>query len=331
VLWWSIEAILRKKEDKAPKYLMLENVDRLLKSPAKQRGRDFAIMLSSLNALGYAVEWRVINAAEYGMPQRRRRVFILAYHRSTQLWKRLESERKTDWITSSGIITQSFPVLTDYGKPTIGTIDSDIQKVSDEFNIKGGTSPFENSGVMMDGQYWTLKTTSDYSGERTVLEDVLIETKKVPKEFFITVEEVEKAKGWAYQKGEKKIKRTNTQGHRYVFSEGSMTFPDALDAPSRTIITAEGGASASRFKHVILKDDRYRRLMPIELERLNMFPDNHTKLDGISDQKRAFFMGNALVVGIVKRLGVTLAENIKKSIVTESTSILANEHLENNL
>ena len=331
VLWWSIEAILRKKEDKAPKYLMLENVDRLLKSPAKQRGRDFAIMLSSLNTLGYAVEWRVINAAEYGMPQRRRRVFILAYHRSTQLWKRLESERKTDWITSSGIIAQSFPVIADYGKPTIGTIDSDIRKVSDEFNIKGGTSPFENSGVMMDGQYWTLKTTSDYSGERTVLEDVLIETNKVPKEFFISQEDFSKEKGWEYLKGSKRIERTNSQGHKYVYSEGGMVFPDALDAPSRTIITGEGGSAPSRFKHVILKDDRYRRLMPIELERLNMFPDNHTKLDGISAQKRAFFMGNALVVGIVKRLGVTLAENIKKSIVTESTSILANEHLENNL
>jgi len=331
VLWWSIEAILRKKEAKAPKYLMLENVDRLLKSPVKQRGRDFAIMLSSLNALGYAVEWRVINAAEYGMPQRRRRVFILAYHRSTQLWKRLESESKTDWITSSGIIAQSFPVIADYVKPTIGTIDSDIQKVSDEFNIKGGTSPFENSGVMMDGQYWTIKTTSNYSGERTVMEDVLVETKKVPKEFFISQEDFSKEKGWEYLKGSKRIERTNSQGHKYVYSEGGMVFPDALDAPSRTIITGEGGSAPSRFKHVILKDDHYRRLMPIELERLNMFPDNHTKLDGISDQKRAFFMGNALVVGIVKRLGATLSENIKKSIDAESTSILANEHLENNL
>ena len=77
VLWWQIHPILSTKK-RPPKYLFLENVDRLLKSPSKQRGRDFAIMLSSLNELGYAVEWRVINAAEYGMPQRRRRVFFLA-------------------------------------------------------------------------------------------------------------------------------------------------------------------------------------------------------------------------------------------------------------
>jgi DNA (cytosine-5)-methyltransferase 1 len=329
VLWWSIEAILRKKGNSAPKYLMLENVDRLLKSPATQRGRDFAIMLSSLNALGYAVEWRVINAAEYGMPQRRRRVFILAYHRSSEIYKRLESARKTDWVENLGIIAQSFSVANEFGKPTIGTIHSDIQKVSDGFNKKADASPFENSGVMVDGKYWTFKTTSEYKSERIVLEDVLVKTKNVPEEFFISPEEIKKQKGWEYQKGAKKIERINSQGHKYVFSEGGMTFPDALDGPSRTIITGEGGASASRFKHVIFKDGRYRRLMPIELERLNMFPDNHTKMDGVSDQKRAFFMGNALVVGVVKQLGSTLAKNIQRLNASKATSNWQNDALEN--
>jgi len=88
-----------------------------------------------------------------------------------------------------------------------------------------------------------------------------------------------------------------------------MIFPDALDKPSRTIITGEGGSSPSRFKHVIeTKDGRKRRLTPIELERLNMFPDNHT--EGVSDVRRAFFMGNALVVGIIEKLGESLAKNI---------------------
>ena len=82
VLWWSIRDIL---EAKRPKYALLENVDRLIKSPAKQRGRDFAIILASLADLDYMVEWRVINAADYGMPQRRRRVFIFAYHKKSTL------------------------------------------------------------------------------------------------------------------------------------------------------------------------------------------------------------------------------------------------------
>jgi len=92
-----------------------------------------------------------------------------------------------------------------------------------------------------------------------------------------------------------------------------MVFPDALDNASRTIITGEGGKSASRFKHVIQTAKGQRRLTPIELERLNMFPDNHTKLEGVSDTKRAFFMGNALVVGVVEKIALELAKQALKS------------------
>lgn len=68
VLWWDIYHFL---EMKKPRFGLFENVDRLLKSPASQRGRDFAIILSCLADLGYTVEWRVVNSAEYGFPQRR--------------------------------------------------------------------------------------------------------------------------------------------------------------------------------------------------------------------------------------------------------------------
>jgi DNA (cytosine-5)-methyltransferase 1 len=312
VLWWSIEAILRKKGKKLPKYLMLENVDRLLKSPASQRGRDFAIMLSSLNALGYAVEWRVINAADYGMPQRRRRVFILGYHKSSDIYKQIKAT-KSDWLTKSGVIVSEFPVKETSQNPFSDTIDSDLKKLSDEFNIDGKLSPFQNTGLMIDGQFWTLKTEAAYNGERTVLEDILEPNSKIPKEFFISQDELKKPNGWEWQKGAKKIERTNRAGHPYVFSEGGLIFPDPLDKPSRTIITGEGGRTPSRFKHVVLKDGKYRRLIPKELERLNMFPDDHSKLDGITDQKRAFFMGNALVVGIVEKLGRQLALRIGAS------------------
>ena len=67
VLWWSIRETL---EVKNPPFVLLENVDRLLKSPAKQRGKDFGVMLSCFRDEDYTVEWRVINAAEYGYQQR---------------------------------------------------------------------------------------------------------------------------------------------------------------------------------------------------------------------------------------------------------------------
>lgn len=309
VLWWSIEAILRKKGENCPKYLMLENVDRLLKSPAGRRGRDFAVMLSSLDSLGYAVEWRVINAAEYGLPQRRRRIFILAYHKRSALYERLNSStEKFDWIRKEGVIADAFPVKSNLCAQEKGVIEGDIKTVSDEFNSKGSLSPFNNSGVMVGGSYWTARSESNHIGNRTVMEDILVDETEVPEEYFISEQDLNRENGWSYLKGAKKIERTNSEGYKYFFSEGGLIFPDPLDSPSRTIITGEGGSAPSRFKHVVLVNGRYRRLIPLELERLNMFPDNHTKLKGISDQKRAFFMGNALVVGVVERLGASLAQ-----------------------
>ena len=113
-------------------------------------------------------------------------------------------------------------------------------------------------------------------------------------------------------KGAKKEKRTTKDGFEYNYAEGGMIYPDALNNASRTIITGEGGKSASRFKHVVVSDRGLRRLTPIELERLNMFPDNHTKLDGVTDTKRAFFMGNALVVGVIEKIGEELYKQINQ-------------------
>src|SRR5680860_623377 len=108
----------------------------------------------------------------------------------------------------------------------------------------------------------------------------------------------------------KKETRTAKNGFEYHYTEGGMIFPDALDNASRTIITGEGGKTPSRFKHVVQTAKGLRRLTPVELERLNMFPDTHTELEGISDTKRAFFMGNALVVGVVEKLGAALIHKI---------------------
>ncbi len=310
VLWWSIHKILEEKKNK-PKYLFLENVDRLLKSPAKQRGRDFAIMLQSLNQLGYAVEWRVINAADYGMPQRRRRVFFLAYHQSTALWQRMHQTDKLGWMQKDGIIAEAFPVKEKaFGDFSEFSIEGNLVEITNNFNKHGNKSPFENTGVSIDGKIYTSQTESDYHGNKTVLGDIL-QNGEVTEDFFI--DEKDKTK-WAYLKGAKKEKRVTKEGYEYNYSEGGMVYPDALDKASRTIITGEGGKSPSRFKHVVSSKRGLRRLTPIELERLNMFPDNHTKLEGISDTKRAFFMGNALVVGIVEKIGKVLYEHINASV-----------------
>jgi len=340
VLWWEIHRIIKAKK---PKHVLLENVDRLLKSPVKQRGRDFAVMLACLSELGYVVEWRVINAAEYGMPQRRRRVFILAHKRGTEQ-HRILSRKKViaiQWLTENGTIAKAFPV---HPEPESIAIEhhlladgEDIADLSERFNKKGlpaNRSPFENSGIMSNNRYWTLRTRPMFEGAHQNLSDVILTSGKVPDEYLLSASSLTQEKGWKYLKGAKKEKRHGRDGFVYNYSEGGMIFPDALDKPSRTIITGEGGSSPSRFKHVVkfkptkgqrerlsldsqnnnrirgdlglLKSEWVRRLTPIELERLNMFPDNHT--EGASDSKRAFFMGNALVIGIVKRFADVLNE-----------------------
>lgn len=302
VLWWQIYRILNEKGEARPNYIFFENVDRLLGSPAKQRGRDFAIILASLADLGYTVEWRVINAAEYGFPQRRRRTYIVGYRDNSAISRKVETLDK--WVLFDGVMAKAFPFVQKAKTESLFDIEGTIPDVSANFNKEGKDSPFGDAGIMRNRHVYSVDAIPTYEGTHMTLGGNVIDENLVPEEFFIPAEEVFR---WEYEKGAKKIERTSKEGFTYTFSEGGMAFPDPLDKPSRTIITGEGGAGASRFKHVICTPSgRYRRLMPIELERLNMFPDNHTSHPEVSDARRAFLMGNALVCGIVQQVGKSL-------------------------
>ena len=302
VLWWQIYRILEEKGEKRPNYIFLENVDRLINSPATQRGRDFAIILASLSDLGYIVEWRVINAAEYGMPQRRRRTYIVGYRKDSVVANKIENAN--NWLFYDGVMAKSFPFAEKKNTLSKFKITGSIKEVSDNFNKNKKDSPFGTAGIMIDRKILSVDSTFVYEGTSQTLGDILVDEEFVPEEFFISDEELPK---WQYEKGAKKINRVSKEGYEYVFSEGGMAFPDYLDKPSRTMITGEGGSAPSRFKHVVqTPSGRYRRLIPIELERLNMFPDNHTYHPEVSDGRRAFLMGNALVCGIVEIIGKSL-------------------------
>ena len=226
VLWWQIERILREKGDKSPSYLILENVDRLLGSPAAQRGRDFAIILASLSDLGYAVEWRVINAAEYGMPQRRRRVFFIGYKKGTKEYSDIEN-LKSSWL-NKGVLGSAFPILEIETSFQTNKLQGSLKSLSSKFNMpskKAALSPFKKAGVMIGRAFWTITPEINYTGKYDFLGDKLEGLNAIPKEFRINNTDL---KAWKYQKGAKKIKRTNKiTGHQYVFAEGSMSFPDA--------------------------------------------------------------------------------------------------------
>jgi DNA (cytosine-5)-methyltransferase 1 len=311
VLWWSIYDLL---DLKRPPFVLLENVDRLLKSPASQRGRDFAIILSCLAQLGYCAEWRVVNAADYGFPQRRRRVFLFA-HRLDYCgfqWRPL------DRMYESGVMARALRVSAAGLKPRLLAEKERIPEhdiplspnpydVSERFGIGNKVSPFKNAGVMIEGRVWTEQVTPVFTGRKHLLAEVVARTELVPEQYFVSPERLAT---WAYLKGAKSEPRVDKKtGHEYNYAEGGMAFPDPLNRPARTILTGEGGTSASRFKHIIEDPGtgRLRRLVPEELEELNGFPRGWTA-SGMSDGRRAFMMGNALVVGVVERIGRAIME-----------------------
>jgi DNA (cytosine-5)-methyltransferase 1 len=306
VLWWEI---LRLVKQAKPKFIFLENVDRLLKSPSSQRGRDFAIMLKTLGSEGYAIEWRVVSASEYGFPQRRIRVFIVATRSSK------DQVDAKEYVLKSGILARALPVSSHVELESTFSLHEDADVISTNFNTGSGKSPFLNAGVYIDGEVHTYKTVSAYSGTKMTLGDIVLDDAVVSKEYFVPAERLPE---WEYLKGAKTIERTHkASGASYNYAEGKMAFPDLLTNPSRTILTGEGGTSPSRFKHIIEAKSGHRRLTPIELERLNGFPDNWTATgaDGntISDVRRAFFMGNALVVGLIEKVGQVLASEVRIS------------------
>ena len=485
VLWWSIDRLL---DVRKPKYVLLENVDRLINSPAANRGRDFAIILLRLKAMKYAVEWRIVNAADYGFPQKRRRIFILAYKLDTAPGKLMKASMKSphDFIAKKGVLAHALPCEMPDGIQS----EFDFKKFPNQQSIqsqyKAKVSPFLSAGMMFGGTVYSGRIRpakfpdSQKRTLRSVVQEVAPFVRGDVSKFLI--KDRRELELWSYAKGRKneprrrlstlvaylsnhpKVKgkfegpvlhaaakaipvtlemdydfdyayegrskpvrlareelnfkvadllclapkplRPNHVDRRgidkvlgdealraeleefaagiisdrvislfaikdkskqrdvrsgmgvhaaravralladevlrqcmvggmkieldrdevsgssfaYGYKEGGMAFPDSLDDAGRTIITSEGGASVSRFKHVICdecsklessihkdcaKEGKLRRLYPRELESMNGFPASHSdacELLEISDGRRAFFMGNALVVGVVERI-----------------------------
>ena len=319
VLWWQIRDILITKR---PPFVMLENVDRLLKSPASQRGRDFGIILTSFAQLGYRAEWRVINAAEYGAVQRRRRTFIFAYNKDTKYAQEMDKFEPLDVITKEGFMVNSFPI-SDFGTYNFTKVaGTDVTDVDRQVLLTEGTDESDNdllemtqnfafgflgAGYMKDGAVTTADVTP-VPMEPQLLSDIA--QRRVDESYYISQDDMA---SWTYMKGAKKIPRVSKDGHEYVFSEGPIAFPDPLDRPARTMLTSEG--TKNRSTHVIADPatGRLRILTPVEAERIQGFDDDWTKISLIDGKEtemparmRRFCMGNALVVPMITRMGKVL-------------------------
>lgn len=301
VLWWAIDEILKTKK---PPFVLLENVDRLILSPAKQRGRDFGIILKSFMDNGYAVEWRVINAGDYGLQQKRRRIYIFAYHKSTNYFKSLAKENLRNIIFEKGIFCKQFKINNKEIEFNMSNISKDLYSnlvdVTNNFKTQ-----FYNAGVMIKGKIYTSKVESNCNKTFKLID--LIQTETIDNKYFLNDKQIEKFK---FLKGSKRIPRLKPNGDQYLYSEGSMPFPDRLDCPARTMLTSE--SSISRSTHVVedYNTKKLRLLTPIECERIDGFPDDWTNT-GMTDKKRYFMMGNALVVQVIKKIGIEIEKIIE--------------------
>ena len=296
VLWWQIRDTMIAKR---PPFCLFENVDRLLKSPAKQRGRDFGVILACLAELGYSAEWRVVNAAQYGAAQRRRRTFIFAYKNDTALGLRMANVGVGEIISTRGLMAQAFPV-SEVSPIRSVTLQRDIVEVSDKFAFL-----FAGAGYMHDWNIYTADVT-EIEEQPICLGEIL--QRNVDDKYYIANDKMSK---WTFLKGAKKIPRVSSNGHEYVFSEGPVAFPDSWDKPSRTMLTSE--STLNRSTHVVSDPGtgRLRLLTPIETERLQGFDDDWTN-SGMPDRMRYFCMGNALVVPMITRMGAVLDEIMRQ-------------------
>lgn len=277
----------------------------------------------------YIVEWRVVNAAQYGEVQRRRRTFIFAYKRNTKFAKSLNvSNQDNDIyriIQNEGFFAKTFSIK-EFNNLSIKSdnISDDVQLVSDKFTFN-----FENSGIMYNGFVYTAKTFPEEIEPKTL--ETIIEKETVDTKFFIPYEKLyytnpeethsdetenelpaKSRQTWQYIKGAKRKMRLATNGHKYVYSEGAIPMIDEWNKPARTMLTSEG--SFNRSTHIVrdYNTKEVRILTPLETERIQGFPDNWTNT-GMPEKFRYFCMGNALVVPLISKMGKTIEKIFDES------------------
>ena len=241
-LWWEVHEVLSIKK---PSYILLENVDRLLASPgvrSNQPGRDFGIILRTLSDLGYGVSWKMINAADYGYPQRRRRTFIFAFRKETKFFDYVFNISREDIDEIEEFIKTMVPFSNTMSNKLVDGIENvdlnlaeSLEEFSKNFSLKKG---FKKTGFMLDGKVFMADYQPEIREEK-VIGDLLI--KNINEEaLYLSPEKIEKFK--KQKMGFQKIKKSR-KGYEYKYGMGSMQFPDSLDKPARTIVTSESTVS----------------------------------------------------------------------------------------
>jgi DNA (cytosine-5)-methyltransferase 1 len=271
-----------------PKWILWENVPGVLSSNG---GKDFACFLQGLAELRYGFAYRVLDAQHFGVPQRRRRVFVVGC--------------LGDWRSAAKVLFESESLCRD-----ITPSRSEKQKVTgtltrgfgdrgyDLDQIASGGYKIENSKTFIPDIANCIQTTcNDYSRADGFNMIALAENTIGRKPL-----NGGNGNGFTVNGPMYTLNATGVHGvaQTYTFPADMNFLPSFQPNVSNTLIR-KGNMS-------VTNNMRVRRLLPIECERLQGFPDNYTKTPTSSDTTRYRALGNSMAVPVMKWIGQRINE-----------------------
>jgi DNA (cytosine-5)-methyltransferase 1 len=288
-LFWEIHRLL--DETKA-KYFILENVPGLLSSNG---GKDLGIVLGSLAELGYGIAYRVLDAQFFGVPQRRRRVFIvgclgddgrtpaeiLAICESSK-WNIKESEPQRQ--NTSTDVTDS--VTAGFGQSSFAGYSEGLTTLTATSNKR----PEENIVI---SKLSTLRSAGGDVGGGS--ENLIVSFAKSRR-----AQNSEDFETWIEGAVAPTLNRFENNGDtRATVIVFDPHRADGVRIQNETMNTLTGYMGTGKNNMPMVGSEfTVRRITPIECERLQGFPDNWT--EGQTDGHRYKQMGNAVAVPVVE-------------------------------
>jgi len=324
-LFWEIIRIASRLR---PRWLLLENVPGLLSS---HRGRDFETVLAALDELGYGVSWRVLDAQFFGVPQRRRRVFIVGHLGAECPAEVLFEPEGVSGDSPQGRAAGEAPAYclgtrSADGRNERGDNSANLQLVAQPLGAHHRRDDLDNDTYVIqeravsegesgpDGKGWRQGAAFTLEARHHTQAVVSLTTQPDGSSQGIgrggpVVEVAHSLTGEGFDAGEDGTGR-GTPLVASVVSNGDAHsgFRDEHGIIAGTVRTHRRNNNNPITEARDLVGVRPRRLTPRECERLQGFPDDWTLIEGASDSARYRALGNAVAVPCVEWILHRLAE-----------------------
>ena len=256
-LFFDLARILRAKQ---PRLFVFENVKGLL---SHDNGRTFTTIISTLDELGYDLQWQVLNSKNHGVPQNRERIIIVGHLRGTPR-------------------PEVFPFGED-GREITDVQGHVANTLTARYHGAEATGTYVEEGEL-NAQIQQLNNPK-HSNDRVYGTDGVSPTLNTMqggmRQPFVAIPEATK-KGYAEAHVGQSINLSVI---------GSATPRGRVSDVAQTLDTGMQ-------QHTLTEDMRIRRLTPVECERLQGFPDGWT--ESVSDTQRYKTLGNAVTVNVIR-------------------------------